>query len=197
MKNLLLKIHLYGGLLFLPSLLIFGLSSLHINHNFQLFQEQQEWTQEAEINLHFEDISDNQLLAETIRDSLGLMGWCPWWMQDRKDDLYSFSVTHNGAEYEINADLAKDLVEIKRRSKGFGNIIHSLHFLGEEIPNGTIAINSWRYYQDFTVVYLLLAIATGIYLFLRRKQERKTGLLICCGFFLASIMLMVYIWQVG
>ncbi len=197
MKNLLLKIHLYCGLFFSPLLLIFGLSSLHINHHFQLFEENQGWSEETEIKLHLKDTSDNQFLAEAIRDSLGLMGWCPWWEQYRKADKYRFGVVHNGAEYEINADLSKDLVSIKRRGKGFGNILQSLHFLGEEIPGGTLAINSWRYYQALSVVYLLLASATGIFLFTRRKKERIAGLLICFGFFCASILLMLYVWQVG
>jgi len=197
MKNLLLKIHLYSGLFFFPLLVIFGLSSLHINHHFQLFEENQEWSEEQVLNLHFKDTSDNQVLAETIRDSLGLMGWCPWWKQNREGDKYRFGVVHNGAEYKINADLSKDLVTLKKRGKGFANVLQSLHFLGEEIPRGPLAVNSWRFYQTLGVVYLLLASATGIFLFSRKKKERKTGLIIGCGFFTASVLLMLYIWQVG
>ncbi len=196
MKNLLQKIHIYGGLLFFPYLLIFGLSTLHINHDFKIFGEKQDWT-ERKMVIDIAEIEDNQQLAESIRDSLGLMGWCPWWTQNRNESRFRFSIDHFGSEHRINANLGTGEVIVNRRYKGFLSVLHSMHFLGSDVPRANRVINSWQYYQDFTVIYLIIAIITGIYMFLESKKEKKTGIVILSGFFVASLTFMIYLWLVG
>jgi len=196
-RKLLVQIHFYSGLFFLPYLIIFGLSTLHINHHFALFEENKEWTNESSQTIHFEYTEDNQLLAENIRDSLQLIGWCPWWTQERQENNYKFSIEAFGSEYLINADLVSNQVHFKKRGKGFWNILHSLHFLGENVPNANIAVNSWQYYQDLTVIYLLFAVFSGIYLFFDVKPVNTTVATALIGGFLISIILMLYIWLVG
>ncbi len=196
MKNLLQKIHIYGGLLFFPYLLIFGLSTLHINHDFKIFREKQDWT-ERKMVIDIAEIEDNQQLAESIRDSLGLIGWCPWWTQNRNESRFRFSIDHFGSEHRISANLGTGEVIVNRRYKGFLSVLHSMHFLGSDVPRANRVINSWQYYQDFTVFYLIIAIITGIYMFLESKKEKKTGIVILSGFFVASLTFMIYLWLVG
>ncbi len=196
MKKLLLKIHIYGGLIFLPYLIIFGLSTLHINHNLPFLREKQHWTEQIR-QITIKDNEDNQMLAESIRDSLGLMGWCPWWTQNREETKYQFGIEHFGSEYRIQANISTGEIIINRRVKGFGHVMHSLHFLGEDVPRANMAINSWKYYLNLTVLYLIVAIISGIYLFIKRKQELALGYLILGGFLTFSISLMIYIWLAG
>jgi len=196
-RKLLVQIHFYSGLFFLPYLIIFGLSTLHINHHFALFEENKEWTNESSQTIHFEYTEDNQLLAENIRDSLQLIGWCPWWTQSRKGNEYQFSIESPGSKYRISAMLTSGTVDVKKRGKGFWNIMHSLHFLSEDVPNASAIVNSWQYYQDLTVIYLLFAVFSGIYLFFDVKPVNTTVATALIGGFLISIILMLYIWLVG
>ena len=192
MKNLLQKLHIYGGLIFFPYLLIFGLSTLYINHDFKIFREKQDWTVRKMV-IDIADIEDNQQLAESIRDSLELMGWCPWWIQNRDESQFRFSIDHFGSEHRINANLGTGELIVNRRNKGFWSVLHSLHFLGSDVPRANKVINSWQYYQDFTVIYLIIAIITGVYMFLESKKEKKTGILILGGFFGASLTFIIYV----
>ena len=71
-RKILLKIHLYGGLLVFPYLIIFGLSSLNFNHHFGFMEEKQEWEAQPTRTFSLQETDDNQVLAEAIMDSLGL-----------------------------------------------------------------------------------------------------------------------------
>jgi len=183
--------------LFFPYLLIFGLSSLHINHRFSFMEENQEWEKLENRKIALETTGDDQQLAENIKDSLGIMGWCPWWEQERNESSYHFKITNFGAEYKIILYDSTSTLEVSRRAKGIGHVFHSLHFLGENIPNGTRIVNSWHYYQNLTVLFILIAAITGTILFLKRKKERVVGISIAVVSFSLSIILMLYIWLVG
>lgn len=193
MRNLFLKLHLYAGLLCFPYFIVFGISSLHINHEFSFMQPDpatRQWQRDVPIR----QVADNQLLAETIRDSLGLMGWAPWWEQNRQTRAYTFQVTHPGKQYRIQANLLENRVRVEERSKGFWPVLNSLHFLGESIPGAPLPINSWQYYQDFSVVVMLFSILSGFYLFVKKRRETLAGLLVlgCCTLF--SLLLMIGVW---
>jgi hypothetical protein len=197
--KILLKIHLYGGLLFFPYLLIFGLSSLNINHQFSFFDEKQYWEEPVykKIQLPSQFIDDNQNLSEAVRDSLNLMGWCPWWNRSRSDSTYRFLVMNFGNEYKLNLNIVSGDVEITRRYKGLPHIFKALHFLGEQVPNANFIINSWKYFQNLTVFYVIFAAAIGVVLFLKRQDERRIGLFILFASFSTSILFMIYIWLLG
>src|SRR4051812_23880286 len=103
MRKWMLNLHLYGGLLCAPYLIIFGFSSLHFNHHFGFVAPDSKtvprvW--EAPVNVEFS--TSNDQLAESIRNSLGLMGWTlPWTMQrDGEGDLH-FDVERPGKSYTI------------------------------------------------------------------------------------------------
>lgn len=196
MRKFLSWLHTYGGLLFFPLLLIFGLSALHINHSLGFFVPHVEWTESKKtISLH--DTTDNQILAESIRDSLGLMGWCPYWTQNRNENRFRFDITHNGAEYKIDAGLETGLIKIKRRSKGFGNVLNSLHFFNENLPSGTHLVNSWQHYKNLCFIYIIIAIISGIYLFIRKKSSLATGFIIIISMLSFSAFLLLYVWLIG
>jgi hypothetical protein len=196
MKRFFFWLHTYGGFLFFPLLIVFGLSALNINHKFSIMQPRQDWT-DSQTQINITNLTDNQLLAEALRDSLSLMGWCPYWTQDRNEERFKFSVVHNGAEYRVEATLKTGIINIKRRANGFGSILNSLHFLNEDLPRGSWIINSWQYFKDFCVFYIIVAIFSGLYFFVKRK----TGLvpcIICLGTTLIiTTILIICVWQIG
>jgi hypothetical protein len=192
-RNLFIQLHLYAGLACFPYFIIFGISSLNINHDFA-FMKPSETTIRWQKRLAVPDLKDNQQLADNMRDSLGLMGWAPYWEQEKGPELYAFTVTHPGKDYTINAFLSQNRVEVTEKSKGFWPVFNSLHFLGGDIPNAPVLINMWQYYQNLSVVVMLFSMATGIYLFLKRKQERTTGLLFLFGSAGLSFLFMLFVW---
>lgn len=196
MRRLFSLIHTYGGFLFFPLLIIFGLSALHINHGLKIFEQGEEWDEShRQINVQF--IENKQQMAEAIRDSLGLMGWCPYWTQNRNNTRYRFDITHNGAEYKIDTDLQTGNVKIRRRAKGFGSVLNSLHFFNENLPSGTGVVNSWKHYKNVAFFYFAITIISGIYFFIKRKTGIKTGLIVLMSVFLISAGLIIYVWQIG
>jgi hypothetical protein len=151
-----------------------------------------EWT-ETQKKININDNIDKQQLAEAIRDSLGLMGWCPYWTQHRDKEIYSFEITHNGAEYRIAANIDSGNVSIKRRPKGLGSILNSLHFFNEDLPSGTKIVNTWRYYKDLCFIYLLIAIVTGIWLTLKSRKKFRE-IIVLCSALAMSCILILYVW---
>lgn len=110
MRAILLKIHLYAGLLCSSYLILFGVSSLNFNHRFgrpaALKVERQRGLNALPA------ISDNQRLAEALRDTLGLVGWTLTWETRRsetEDSLYfHFAVSRPGKEYRVAVQSPKD-----------------------------------------------------------------------------------------
>lgn len=196
MKKFFSWLHTYCGFLFFPLLIILGLSALNINHKFSIMKPHQDWT-ESQTQVNIINLADNQLLAEAIRDSLGLMGWCPFWTQNRNVERFRFNIMHNGAEYRIDAALKTGIVKVKRRANGFFSVLNSLHFFNNDLPRGSWIINSWQYYKILCIFYIILAIISGIYLFVKRKTGIVPGIIVLFSAMVISTILMIYIWQIG
>ena len=188
--------HTYAGFLFFPLLIIFGLSAIHINHKMSIMKPRQQWT-ESQAQINIVNLTDNQALAEAIRDSLGLMGYCPYWTHNRNEERFRFNIMHNGAEYRIDAALKTGIVKINRRGNGFGSVLNTLHFFNHDLPRGSWIINSWQYYKNLCVFYIILAIISGIYFFIRSKTGLVPGIIVMSSALIFSTLLMVYIWLIG
>lgn len=193
MKDIFQKLHTYGGFLFFPLLIIFGISALHINHKFSIFAQHQVWT-ESHVQISIVNSADNMQLAEVIRDSLGIMGWLPDWRQERNGEIYWFNINHNGAENRIEANLETGVVKINRRATGFGSVLNSLHFFNTDLPGGSLIINSWQYYKNACFFYIILAIISGLYFFLKRQSRLIPPLIFVGSALIITILLIIFIW---
>lgn len=196
MKKILLQLHLYGGLACAAYLVVFGLSSLNFNHHFGWMEATNAETRwERQITLP--DIAEQQPLAEAIRDSLDLFGWTPPWNLRMDADTFHCRVVRMGKEYHLRVANATGSVQVKEITKGFWPTFNGLHFLGEHIPNAPWLVSSFPYYQDFTVFVILFSVVSGVWLWSRKKSERKTGLWLIFGLTGVSLLFMVYLWLVG
>jgi len=193
MKRLFIALHTYGGFLFFPLLLILGFSSLNFNHHFGVMQPEENWT-ETQTTFDVANLAGKKMLAENLRDSLGLMGFCPSWTQELNEETFKFSVVHNGAEYMIDISLKTGETIVRRRSNGIGNVINSLHMFNGNIPEGTMIINSWQYFKNICNYYLIVIIFTSLYFFLKRKPRLLLFFVLTLA---VSTTLMIYIWLVG
>ena len=111
MRPILLKIHLYAGLLCSSYLIIFGISSLNFNHHFGRPGKIKGERQTSLPALPAQE--DDQRLADALRDTLGLVGWSLPWETHRSetpDSLYfHLAVSRPGKEYRVRVQSPKDL----------------------------------------------------------------------------------------
>jgi len=196
MRNLILKIHAYLGLLCLPYILIFGISSLDFNHHF-LDKEQRTLINTRTAEVETPPFLEGEELGAVLRDSLHLFGWFVPWDSYSDSTSHHIKIAHFGMEYEMDKFRNNDKVTIKVYSLSAGKILFGLHALGEDIPNAPVWINTWKYYQDLTVYASLFWAITGVYLWAtqRRRSSIPLWVLIFISFF--SMTLMAYLWLAG
>lgn len=191
MRKWLLNIHLYGGLLCAPYLIIFGFSSLEFNHHFA-FVTPKPHPSKWEASLIVGPLTNNDALAESVRDSLGLMGWpLPWrTKRDSAGDL-EFDLERPGKSYTIRTELKEHRARVEERSKGFWQVVTSLHALGA-IPNSRFA-PWWGGYTEVCTGFVLFASASGIYLWVNSKRERRWGVISLLVATVLSLGLMAFV----
>ncbi len=188
MRKWFLTLHLYGGLLFAPYLVIFGFSSLHFNHHFAFVtpaQNLREW----EASLQVLVIKVDGPMSVAVRDSLGLAGWTiPYkTKRDPAGDLH-FDVERPGKSYTVHTIAKEHKARVEERHKGFWQVVNSLHAMGH-VPNAGFTA-SWRPYTEACVGYVLIAAVSGIYLWLSSKRDRWLGLAALIGVTAVSLGLM-------
>jgi hypothetical protein len=197
MRKLLIQIHAYLGLFCLPYLLIFGLSSLDFNHEFDLLQAKIGAMKQMEHKVSLVDSLDKRAMAQAINDSLDIMGWYIPWTSHKDSVQFTYTTSHFGKEYHMDVSLPDERVRISTSKGTISHLLKGLHGLGEEIPNAPWWINSWQYYQDLSVYALLFWVITGIILWSQKNQDRNWGIFVLLTLLAFSLSLMLYIWAVG
>jgi len=193
MRDLLLKVHIYAGLLCSSYLVIYGISSLNYNHNFgKAGNESVTW----ERSLRVVDVDNSKVLSETVRDALGLMGWpLPW--ETRRDDRgnFHFGLSRPGKKYSIHVFFDQNRVEVEETRKGVWAVIDSLHArMG--VPSSSF-MTLWAAYTELSTWVVLFSAASGVYLWTRRQKERVIGWLLLGCASGGSLLLMFYVWWIG
>jgi hypothetical protein len=177
MRKLMLTLHLYGGLLCAPYLLIFGFSSLTFNHHFAFLEGKEKGLPTTWVApLTVSPVNDKDAMAECVRDSLGLMGWpLPWKTRVEPSGDIEFEMERPGKSYKINTDLKNHSAIVEARRKGVWEVINSLHALGS-VPNARFT-GSWAVYTELCTAFTLFAGVSGIYLWVNSRRERRVGLI--------------------
>jgi len=199
MRNLLLKFHLYGGLLCSSYLIIFGISSLNFNHH---FGKEGEAKIERVRPLPVRDSGDDGRLCEAIRDSLGLSGWpLPWeTYRDEAGNLH-FGMVRPGRKYTIHAlfeqeDQEEGELQIEEIHTGLWSVVTGLHGFGGGLP-GSKFMEAWGIYTEVCVWVVLFSAGSGIYLWTSRRSERLAGLIVLGAGSGGALLFMIYVWLWG
>lgn len=138
---------------------------------------------------------DDKQFSEAVRDSLQLMGMIsPWGMVKDSND-FRFVVIHPGCEYIIKTITDNNMVTVEENRKGFWPVFNALHGFNGKLPgNRSVFISGWGYYQNFSALVMLFSIISGIYIFLKRKNERIAGLLMLFSAVIISLFIMLSVW---
>jgi len=135
---------------------------------------------------------DDQQFSDDVRDSLGLMGWA---YNVKKDSTgFRFIVSHPGKNYAVKIANNEKLISVEETRKGFWSVFNGLHGFHGKMPGAPALVTSWGIYTNTIVVVMLFSIISGIYIFLRRKNERKTGLIILFSCIGISLLIMLSVW---
>jgi hypothetical protein len=194
MHSLFRKIHIYGGLACFWYLVILGISSLQFNHHFGFMEHSADSTVWESRILPLDPKQDDLKLAESIRDSLSIMGWpLPWRMWRDSASLF-FEMEQPAKRYFITYTFDNGTLHVVETGKGFWRVFNSLHGAGK-VPNGPFTM-LWHWYTRMTILIVILSVFTGIYIWLKSKQDKKTGLALLSLTVSGTIfwMLKLYLW---
>jgi hypothetical protein len=205
MRKLLLNIHLYAGLLCFSYLIIFGISSLNFNHPFpftRALSEPVTWTQSISVPdlPRLEGVAPDQLVPtkaranHMVREALGLIGHQKPWKESywKDSDVYHASLTRPGKTYEVDYNTRTNLATVTETRTSVWAIMKNLHGFHGMMP-GSPFVSSWSIYTELCTLTVLFAGGSGIYLWTRRRRERRAGLIALASAFAFSIALMIYI----
>lgn len=179
---------MYAGLLCSPYLIIFGLSSLHFNHKFTTpSQDTVSWTHP----LNLDPAIERRQLGLAVRDSLGLMGWGPWWEVRRSDEETRVQVVRPGKRYNVRIPAGEGIAYVEETRLGYWAVINSLHAL-MRLPHAPF-MSLWGVYTEFCTWIVLFSAASGVYLWAGRGRERRIGWVLMAAGSGTSLLLMIYI----
>jgi hypothetical protein len=195
MRKWILNLHLYGGLICAPYLIIFGFSSLHFNHHFSFVNPPSkpiEW--QAPLTVPSE--SDPLVMGRSVRDSLGLIGW-PIPQRSKRDAAgdWEIAIERPGKSYIIHTSFSEHRVRVEERHKGVWQVINSLHAL-PDVPNSRYAF-LWGFYTEVCTWFVFLAAVSGIYLWANSRRERRAGTITVLAAGLTAIGLMCFVFLRG
>ena len=196
LRKLILKIHLYSGLICFWYLIILGVSSLHFNHQFSFMKGDggtSRWAQSIQLSNNF---PDDLKLSEAIRDSLSLIGWpLPWETWHDSTGVFHFALEQPGKRYVIDYAFTDHKAEVSETAKSFWQVFNSLHG-GGSVPNAPF-MTFWKWYARTAVVLVVLSVALGIFLWYRGNRDRKTGWYLLISSLLVSIGWMLQLYFIG
>jgi len=191
-----LHIHLYLGLLCMPYLIIFSLSSLNFNHHFlpeTPLKAKKNWSTQLML-LPREEVDS---YADEVMDSLAIFGWFLPWDSYQDSQHIHLAISQPGMQYHIDINKQTGYAEVVENTQSITHIVKLLHFLGETIPNAPWWVNAWQHYQSLTVYAMLFWTITGVYLWARKKNTASSESGLLWGLSILSLILIVGIWLVG
>ena len=197
-RKILLKIHLYGGLLCFWYLLIFGISALYFQHHFQFMENKNTPALvSTKKQLRIDPGNTDSVVATNIQNSLDVAGWyLPW--ETYRDSVGNFHtmIANPKRDYSIVYNFQNSISTISAKEKGFWNILNALHGFAAKMPNAPLLF-VWKIYTYVCIAVVLFSIFSGIWLWSGRKRQRLTGWLIFSGIILLSFSLMIFIYKHG
>jgi hypothetical protein len=208
-QKLILNLHIYGGLLCFSYLVLFGVSSLAFNHE-SLFPRgttgaAKTWERTVDVGelprVTKSMTAEQKVAAKTdannrVRAALGLFGHPRPWQEsywDAKDpNHYHASLVHPGRQYEVDVYLDRKLATVTETRTTVWRIIAGLHGFHGQMP-GSALVSSWAWYTELCTFVVLFAGGSGVYLWTRRRNERRAGVVTLAAAGAVSFALMLYI----
>jgi hypothetical protein len=209
LRKVILNIHIYAGLLCFGYLIVFGVSSLSFNHPAEFLRargEPRTWEQSVDLATRLprvtSEMTGEQRVAakaeanHAVRQALGLFAhhrpWQESWWDERDASHYHASLVRPGVEYDVDVHLDRKLAVVKETRTSAWDVIAGLHGFHGEMP-GSRWVSTWSWYTELCTFAVLFAGVSGVYLWTRRRRERRIGFVLIGGAGAISLALMFYL----
>ena len=174
-KSLLIRLHLYAGIFTSFYLVIFGFSSIVLNHKIKT--DNTEITNEWQTQVVIDPTLSNQKLAEDIRDQLDIMGWTLYWLFEKDSTHFKYQIEHLGRKYFVKANINTGDVKISEVPKGLLSVFHGLHFFNGKILNAPWFLKTWAIYQWLALFIMGISLVLGLWLWIKYSYKPWQGIL--------------------
>ena len=142
-------------------------------------------------------IDDKGLLKAALRDSLNLHGYLPWWKEYTDSvGIYHFMISRPGKQYWVTIPEEYNRVIVEESRMPILSVVFALHPLTAGF-NGPGFAKIWRIVSEIMSVMLLVIIVLSIQLWYAQSFSKKRSWIIVTALILISILLIIFVWQVG
>jgi hypothetical protein len=182
--------HLFVGLFLSPFVLVFAISVLLLNHpGIPLGSPVESATTTLRVNfpsgIEKMDPPARVAQARVILQQAGINGEIGFIGYSADNRILSIPVTRPGYEARIDVSMESGTAVVKQRNTGIGEGLIFLHKMpGPHLANirrNWFVTRVWGWLSDGTAWLILFLSASGIYLWVALKSERKTGLILMIG----------------
>lgn len=196
-RKLILKVHLYGGLLCFWYLILFAVSSLHFHHHFDFMQERSVEPESQQIHLPVKLSADNDELAINIQNGLNISGnHLPWKTNRDSTGVFYTQIENMKTRYHIKYESLSSTAFVTKTDKGLWSVFNALHGLYEKMPNAPFLI-FWRIYTYICLSVVVFSAISGIWLWATRGREKFIGWIIVFVIMALSMTLMITVYLRG
>ncbi len=196
-RSWILKIHLYGGLLCFWYLLIFAFSSLHYHHDFDFMKESEISNESRPITFHQKFEEGDSALAINLQNELNLAGWYLFWeTYTDSSGIFHTEIQNPKTTYRITYDRISSSASIESEYKGFWSVVNALHGFAGKMPNAPFMI-FWHLFTYVCMLIVIFSIASGIWLWLKNREDKVVGWAILIGMMTVSFLLLLTTYLKG
>jgi hypothetical protein len=171
-------LHGYAGLFVSPFLVVFAVSAILLNHPSALPDPAA--ATRREVALQMTDGLKGMDLARAIMAQAGVSGEIDYFPEQAQGPRVRVPVSRPGQKITIDADLSAKTARIEARAASLGESLIYLHKYpgphNANIRGNWVFTRLWGVLADGTVYLILFISATGIYIWLLAKAERKSGM---------------------
>lgn len=175
-------LHLYIGLFLSPFVLVYAISAIVINHAVLPWGGRTgDDLARRTVRVVVPDVDDGLKAAKAVQRQIGVRGEVGWISRSAEEGRLSFPIETPGRLTNVGVDLATGVATVEERETGAWDAAVQLHKLpgphNVKLRGNWVFTRAWGWLADATVYLLLFLTASGIYLWLVLKAERRAGLL--------------------
>ncbi len=177
-------LHLYLGLFLSPLVVVFSLSVIFLVHAWVPGASGRPTTRRVEaiaIPTGLEQLKAREQVdaMHRVLDQAGVHGEIGFLRQIPRERRFVVPVSLPGRETTVDLNVATGTATVTTRDTGLWDAMVFLHKMpgphNVAIRGNTAFLQVWRWLADATVYLLLFATASGVYLWVVLKSERRAG----------------------
>lgn len=173
-------LHLYTGLFISPFVVIFALSVFVVAHAAMPWGGKDVPEEVRQVGFIPPKIEDNLAFAKEVQRRLGVHGEVDYVSRRKESDLITIPIRAPGLTTTLHLDPVANTATISTRKTGFWDAVVYLHMKpgphNVAMQGNSPPMRLWAWLADATIYLLLFGTASGIYLWLLLRTERKAGL---------------------